>query len=33
MIPKVVAAKYEHDDTIHILFSDGIEGDVDMSRL
>jgi len=32
MIPKVIAAKYEHDYTVHILFSDGTEGDVDMSQ-
>ncbi len=32
MIPKVIAAKYEHDYTVNVLFSDGTEGDVDMSQ-
>jgi len=32
MIPKVTHAKYAHDFTIHIRFSDGTEGDVDLSQ-
>ena len=32
MIPKVTHAEYSHDFTIHIRFSDGIEGDVDLSQ-
>ncbi len=32
MIPKVIAAKYEQDYTVHVFFSDGTEGDVDMSQ-
>ncbi len=32
MIPKVIAAKYRQDYTVHVLFSDGTEGDVDMSQ-
>ena len=31
MIPKVIEAHYGRDFTIHIRFSDGIEGDVDLS--
>lgn len=31
MIPKVETAEYLHDFTIHIKFSDGTEGDVDLS--
>lgn len=31
MIPKVVAAQYEHDFTVHIRFADGAEGDVDLA--
>ena len=30
MIPKVVEARYEHDFTVHVRFSDGTEGDVDL---
>jgi len=30
MIPRVVAAHYEHDFTIHLRFADGTEGDVDL---
>ena len=30
MIPKVVEARYAHDFTIHVRFSDGTEGDVDL---
>jgi hypothetical protein len=32
MIPRVVEAQYMHDFTIHIRFSDGTEGDVDLSN-
>ncbi len=32
MIPRVVAAQYVHDFTVHIRFSDGTEGDVDLSN-
>ena len=32
MIPKVVDAQYVQAFTIHIRFSDGTEGDVDLSR-
>ena len=32
MIPKVIEAHYVHDFTIHICFSDGTEGDVDLSK-
>ncbi len=32
MIPKVISAKYQRDYTIHVLFADGNEGDVDMSQ-
>jgi len=31
MIPKVIAAHYEHGFTIHIRFADGTEGDVDLA--
>ncbi|UCF99440.1 MAG: DUF2442 domain-containing protein [Spirochaetaceae bacterium] len=31
MIPKVIEAKYTQGYTIHIRFSDGTEGDVDLS--
>jgi hypothetical protein len=31
MIPKVIAAQYAHDFTVHIRFADGTEGDVDLS--
>lgn len=31
MIPKVIAAKYLHDFTIYLRFSDGSEGDVDLA--
>lgn len=32
MIPKVLEAEYAHDFTIHIRFSDGTEGDVDLRQ-
>ena len=32
MIPKVVEAKYEQGFTIYVRFSDGTEGNVDLSR-
>ncbi len=32
MIPKVMEAKYEYEFTIHIRFSDGTEGNVDLSQ-
>ena len=32
MIPKVIAAEYEHDFTVHIRFADGTEGDVDLAE-
>lgn len=32
MIPKVTNAKYTQEFTIHIQFSDGTEGDVDLSQ-
>lgn len=32
MIPKIVEARYVHDFTIHLRFSDGIEGDVNLSQ-
>ena len=32
MIPKVTHVEYAHDFTIHIRFSDGTEGDVDLSQ-
>ena len=32
MIPKVVEARYKRDFIIHLRFSDGIEGDVDLSQ-
>ncbi len=32
MIPKVTDAQYAHDFTIHVRFSDGTEGDVDLSQ-
>jgi len=31
MIPEVVAARYEHDFTLHIRFADGTEGAVDLA--
>nr|VFJ54053.1 MAG: Protein of unknown function (DUF2442) [Candidatus Kentron sp. DK]VFJ59157.1 MAG: Protein of unknown function (DUF2442) [Candidatus Kentron sp. DK] len=31
MIPEVTAARYEHDFTVHVRFSDGTEGDVDLA--
>ena len=31
MIPKVIAAQYEHDFIVHIRFADGTEGDVDLA--
>ena len=31
MIPKIVAAEYVHDFIIHLRFSDGTAGDVDLS--
>ena len=30
MIPKVIAAKYEHDYVVHLRFADGTEGDIDL---
>jgi hypothetical protein len=30
MIPQVVGAAYRHDYVIHVRFSDGAEGDVDL---
>ncbi len=30
MIPKIIAAKYVRDYVIHIRFSDGTEGDIDL---
>ena len=30
MVPKVVEAKLVHDFTLHLRFSDGTEGDVDL---
>ncbi|MBN1942778.1 MAG: DUF2442 domain-containing protein [Phycisphaerae bacterium] len=32
MIPKLVEARYTHDYTVYLRFSDGTEGDVDLSR-
>ena len=32
MIPKVIKAQYTHEFTIHVCFSDGTEGDVDLSQ-
>lgn len=32
MIPKVIEAQYAHDFTIRVRFSDGTEGDVDLSQ-
>ena len=32
MIPKVIEAQYAQEFTIHIRFSDGTEGDVDLSQ-
>ena len=32
MIPKVIDAQYVHDYVIHLWFSDGTEGDVDLSQ-
>lgn len=31
MIPRVIAARYQHDFVVHIRFADGTEGDVDLS--
>ena len=30
MIPRIVEARYEHDFTVHLRFSDGTEGEVDL---
>jgi hypothetical protein len=30
MIPKVIAARYEHDFIVHVRFADGTEGDIDL---
>ena len=30
MIPRVIAARYEHDFVISVRFADGTEGDVDL---
>ena len=32
MIPKVIKAQYAQEFTIHVCFSDGAEGDVDLSQ-
>jgi hypothetical protein len=32
MIPKVIEAEYVQEFTIHVRFSDGAEGDVDLSQ-
>jgi hypothetical protein len=32
MIPKVIEAQYAKEFTIHVRFSDGTEGDVDLSQ-
>ena len=32
MIPRVVEARYVRDFVIHLRFSDGVEGDVDLKR-
>ena len=32
MIPKVIEAQYAHDYTIYVRFSDGTEGDIDLSQ-
>ena len=32
MIPKVIEARYAQEFTIHVRFSDGTEGDVDLSQ-
>ena len=32
MIPRVVEAQYTQEFTIHVRFSDGTEGDVDLSQ-
>jgi len=32
MIPKVVEAQYEGDFIVHIRFSDGTEGEIDLSQ-
>jgi hypothetical protein len=32
MIPKVIEAKVEHDYVIHLRFSDGTEGNVDLAN-
>jgi hypothetical protein len=32
MIPRVVEAQYKRDFVIHLRFSDGLEGDVDLSQ-
>ena len=31
MIPKVIAAQYEHGFTVRISFADGTQGDVDLT--
>nr|VFJ97946.1 MAG: Protein of unknown function (DUF2442) [Candidatus Kentron sp. H]VFJ98311.1 MAG: Protein of unknown function (DUF2442) [Candidatus Kentron sp. H]VFK03398.1 MAG: Protein of unknown function (DUF2442) [Candidatus Kentron sp. H] len=31
MIPKVTAAQYERDFTVHVRFADGTQGDVDLA--
>ena len=32
MVPEVIEARYAHGFTIHLRFSDGSEGDVDLSQ-
>ncbi len=32
MIPRVIDARYEHDFVIHLKFSDGTEGEVDLEQ-
>ena len=32
MIPKVIEAHYAHEFTVHVRFSDGTEGNVDLRR-
>ncbi len=32
MIPRVIDAKHEHDFVIHLKFSDGTEGEVDLEE-
>ena len=32
MIPRLVDAVYVHDFTLHLRFSDGTEGDIDLAR-